>query len=120
MSYAIFLLNNKTELKVKQGTGITVFYNSQILYFYIQLNSLTANNNEELTQIVLPNGVIPNSDSFIMCELLSSGWRPSGIVASLNFSTSGSSPTIRFSVDSVSNSVLIGTFIMSRNRFNIN
>ena len=114
-------LNNKTEMKQRNGAGIKVFYNANVVFLPLSCINITKNNNEENTVVALPDGVRAISDIAVLIPIMDQGWRPTNRIAYFNFPSGGANPSTRLSVDttSVSNVVVIGTYAFPRSYFNI-
>ena len=109
-------------METLSGTGVYVYYNSNILVMRIQVNSLTFNNPAtEISGISLPAGVTPNTDIPVMIPLMNNSWYPTDHIAYLNFAAGKQNPNIRVAqeIESVTGAVLRGTFVFPISQFAI-
>lgn len=109
-------------METLSGTGVYVYYNSNILVMRIQVNGLTFNNPAtEISGISLPAGVTPNTDIPVMIPLMNNSWYPTDHIAYLNFAAGNQKPNIRVAqeLESVTGAVLRGTFVFPISQFTV-
>jgi len=98
---------------------MTFYISKSSLIIHIHVAKLSAINDSEISEIQLPAGVAPTGDRAILIPVMMSNWRPTDKIAYLNFSEGKQKARIRFSVDSMTNIVLMGCYVFPRSHFNI-
>ena len=114
-------MNSKLSMKTKGGTKCSVSYNDFVVLLSIQASGMTMVSNATTSELVLPSGVTPVvGNLFIMVNVMTAAWIPSGINAYIHFPNGSRQPTIRFtSGQSITNAVILGTFAFPRSWFYI-